>query len=418
MFYKNLKEKFKNYPSHSIMFTLITLFDTFTQKSKFFKVILSIFLIKSYLFYMKLLNDFYLIKDNIKHNIMEFKKVYDKPKICAIVKADAYGHGIEGTVNSIKGLVDFFGVADSLEAVKVRAVTSKPILVLSMVDVTALKDCITKNISLSVSQLMYLRQIEDIAKKLCVNAKIHLKINSGMNRLGFCSKKNFLRAVDYINKSNFLVLEGIYTHFFDSLNQTILERQYNKFNQYLSLINTQNIIIHAGASNASITSSKYHFDMVRLGLLMYGYSEKQDSLSNGKKFFNLLPALKVTARIVNSVNVKKGNFVGYGRNYIATHNMKIACVSMGYADGFLRTNSNRGRVIIKGKFAPIVGSICMDLFMVDISDIKCKIGDEVVVLGKDGNLEINANEIAQNANTIPYEILTNFKRDRMNYHII
>lgn len=350
---------------------------------------------------------------------MEFKKVYDKPKICAIVKADAYGHGIEGTVNSIKGIVDFFGVTDSLEAIKVRAVTSKPILVLSMVNSTALGECIMANISLSVSQTKYLRQIERIAKKLGVKAKIHLKVNSGMNRLGFSNKKSFLLAVEYINKSEFLVLEGIYTHFFDSLNETILERQYNDFKQYLSLINTQNVIVHAGASNASITDPKYHFDMVRLGLFIYGYCEKQDVLLDDQtKMFNLLPALKITAKIVNIVSVKKGDYVGYGRNYIATHNMKIACVSMGYADGFLRTNSNRGRVIIDGKFAPIVGSICMDLFMVDISGVKCKIGDDVVVLGKDGNLEIDANEIGQNANTISYEILTNFKRDRMNYHTI
>ena len=367
---------------------------------------------------MKLLNDFYLIRDNLWHNIAEFKKVYSV-KICAIVKADAYGHGIEEVVHSIKSMVDFFGVADSLEAVKVRAITSKPILVLSMVDATALDECILGNISLSVSQVMYLKKIEAVAKKLGTKAKIHLKVNSGMNRLGFGNKKSFVKALEIIQKSNFLVLEGVYTHFFDSLSDDVMEEQYNKFKQYLSFIDTPNVIIHMGASNASIASPKYHFDMVRLGLFMYGYIECQKKLSNNQsQLFNLLPALKITAKIVNIVDVKKGDYIGYGRNYIATHSIKVACISMGYADGFLRANSNIGRVIIKGKFAPIVGSVCMDLFMVDVTDILCKVGDEVVILGKGGNIEIEASEIANNTKTIVYEVLTNFKRDRMNYHIV
>lgn len=378
---------------------------------------------KSYLFSMKLLNDFYLLKDNIIHNIMEFKKAYAKPKICAIVKADAYGHGIEGVANAIKRIVDFFGVADSLEAIKVRAVSAKPILILSMVDSADLSQCIRANISLSVSQICYLKQVEKYARKLGQKAKIHLKINTGMNRLGFNSKKNFLSAVNYISKSKFLVLEGIYTHFFDSLNEKSVERQYEKFKSYLNLLDTRKIIIHAGASNASVLSSRYHFDMVRLGLFMCGYCEKlgynthNDSNTKNENFA-LLPALKITAKIVHIVSVKKGEYVGYGKNYLATHNMKIACVSMGYADGFLRTNSNKGRVIVNGKFASIVGSICMDLFLLDVTNLACKLGDEVTILGKSGELEIDANEIATNANSIAYEILTNFKRDRMNYHII
>lgn len=369
--------------------------------------------------YMKLLNSFYLLKNNIRHNIMQFKNKYSKPKICAIVKADAYGHGLDGVVGSIKDLVDFFGVADSLEAVKVRAVSSKPILVLSMVDECDMIKCIKGNISLSVSNIKYLKQLESYAKKTGQKAKIHLKINTGMNRLGFKSIKCFLFAVNYITNSKYLVLEGVYTHFFDSVNENILEKQYKIFNNFLSAINTQDIIVHAGASNASVTNLKYHFDMVRLGLFIYGYCEKfKDSFISTCDEFKLLPAVKITAKIVNIVDIKKGEYVGYGRNYIATHSIKVACVSMGYADGFLRTNSNKGKVIVNDRFAPIVGTICMDLFMIDISNISCKIGDEVVILGRSGTLEIDANEIATNTNTIAYEILTNFKRDRMNYYII
>lgn len=359
---------------------------------------------------MNLLNTFEIFTDNIRQNITNFKSHFKNVKICAIVKADAYGHGIEGVVKDIERLVDFFGVVDEQEALKVRNVSSKPILILSMINNCSLNEIIKQNISLSASNMPYLKRIEKTAKIENKVAKIHLKINTGMNRLGLYTKQNFIKLVEYINQSNYLTLEGIYTHFYDSTNKERTEVQYQKFCEYLRLIDTKNVIIHASASNACFLDDKYLFDMVRLGNLIYGYLDFIPP-------FLLHPALKITSTIVNIVNVKKGEGIGYGAKFIAPKNMKVATISLGYADGFLRANSNNGEVIVKNNYAKIVGNICMDLFMIDVTNINCKIGDKVIVLGSNGSKQITATQIANRTNTINYEVLTNFKRDRMNYII-
>ena len=128
--------------------------------------------------------------------------------------------------------------------------------------------------------------------------------------------------------------------------------------------------------------------------------------------------MKITATILNIVPVKKGEYVGYGKNYMASQNMRVACVSIGYADGYLRANSNKSRVIVNNQYANIVGNICMDLFLIDVTNISAKVGDEVIVLGEAIGKKITATEIAQNTNTIEYEVLTNFKVERMKEHLI
>ena len=358
---------------------------------------------------MQLSNIFTIYPKHIINNILEFKK-YTDAKICAIVKADAYGHGIEGVVQSVKGYVDFFGVADECEALKVREITNKPILILNMALKQNLEMLIKNQISLSVSSLKYLKTIINVAKKLKIKAKVHIKINTGMNRLGFSNIGSFKKALKCLKNEEFVVFEGIYTHFFDSTNKTVTEVQYNEFCKYVDEAKTNfNPIIHASASNAVLMDKKYQFDMVRLGISMYGYSELDVA-----KF---TPALSLTSKITNIIKVKKGQTVGYGGNYTAQSNIKVACVALGYADGLLRANSNNGKVIVNKKYAQIVGNICMDLFMIDVTNINCRVGDTVVIIGKQGDLEITAQDIAKNTNTICYEVLTNLKRDRMNYRV-
>lgn len=356
---------------------------------------------------MKLLNKFIVFPKKIVANIQKFKKQCSA-KICAIVKADAYGHGIGGVVPYIKQYVDFFGVADEREALKVRSLTAKPIVILNMVKSENLPELLTKQISLSVSNFAYLKQILKVANTLKIKAKIHLKINSGMNRLGVGSEERFKQMLNFISPQNMLVLEGVYTHFHDSLNMESTENQYQVFCQFLKHIDGKHKpIIHASATNAVLINPKYQFDMVRLGIAMYGYCDIPSQ--------NFIPALQLESTIANIVNVKKGEYVGYGDNFVARKNMKVACVSLGYADGFLRANSNNGKVIVNDIFCSIVGNICMDLFMIDVSHVKCKVGDRVVVIGESLDKKITAQDIAQNTNTISYEILTNLKRDRMQY---
>lgn len=358
---------------------------------------------------MQLFNVFTIYPKNIVNNILEFKKHCDA-KICAIVKADAYGHGIDGVVQNVRRYIDFFGVADECEALKVRALSSKPILILNMTLKQNLEMLIKNQISLSVSSVKYLKTILKIAKKLKIKAKVHIKINTGMNRLGFSNMESFKTALELLKKEDSVIFEGIYTHFFDSANRITTEIQYNDFCRYINIAKQNfNPIIHASASNAVLMDKKYQFDMVRLGISMYGYSEL-----NAVKF---TPALSLTSKITNILSVKKGQTVGYSGNYTAQSNIKVACVALGYADGLLRANSNNGKVIVNGKYAQIIGNVCMDLFMIDVTNIKCKLGDDVVIIGRQAGLEITAQDIAKRTNTICYEVLTNLKRDRMNYRI-
>lgn len=356
---------------------------------------------------MKLLNKFIVYPKKIVANITKFKS-HCNAKICAIVKADAYGHGIGGVVPYIKKYVDFFGVADEREAPKVRSLTAKPILVLNMVEIDNLPRLLTEQISLSVSNFAYLKQILKVANKLNIKAKIHLKINTGMNRLGVGSEKLFKQMLNFISSQDTLVLEGVYTHFHDSLNMKSTENQYQIFCEFLKQIDGKHKpIIHASATNAVLINPKYQFDMVRLGIAMYGYCDIPSQ--------NFTPALQLESTITNIVSVKKGECVGYSNNFVANKKMKVACVSLGYADGFLRANSNNGKVIVNNSYASVVGNVCMDLFMIDVSHVKCKVGDRVIVIGESLDKKITAQDIAQNTNTISYEILTNLKRDRMQY---
>ena len=358
----------------------------------------------------KALNNFYLSAKNIRDNILLFKQSFPLTKVCAIVKANAYGHGIKNVVNSIKDLVDYFGVADFFEAQKVRNLSAKPVLILAPVMDEQMEWCIKNCVSLSVSSVEYLKKIEKTAKRLHLSALVHLAVNSGMNRLGFSKKEKFEKTVEYLQGSNHLTLQGVYTHFHNSTDRVSTEIQYQKFCNIIACVKNKNIIIHASASNACLLDKKYAFDMVRLGLLMYGYCEMPVK--------NLKPVMKITATILNIVPVKKGEYVGYGKNYMASQNMCVACVSIGYADGYLRANSNKSRVIVNNQYANIVGNICMDLFLIDVTNISAKVGDEVIVLGEAIGKKITATEIAQNTNTLEYEILTNFKVERMKEHLI
>lgn len=364
---------------------------------------------------MKLLNEFEFSYKIIRQNLLAYKQKFNDVKVCAIVKADAYSHGLTNVVLATKSLVDFYGVADSLEALKVRNVTSKPILILNMVDSDDLPTLIEQNISLSVFSLSFLNQVEKQAKLQNKIANIHIKINTGMNRLGLKRLTLFKKILEKIEQSKYLKLEGVYSHIYNSSNEKDCEKQREIFMSFLKLIDKKTkYIAHLSASEIAVKNPNFKFDMVRLGLLIYGY--------NSAGFLkSLKPCLKITSKIVNIINIKKGEIVGYGANFVAQKNMKIGCVAMGYADGFLRSNSNKGKVIINGEFCNVVGNVCMDLFMVDITNVDCKIMDEVVILGSQSyngkTITITAEDLAKINQTIPYEILTNFKFKRMLYKV-
>lgn len=342
----------------------------------------------------------------IRHNIGEFKKINGNVKICGVVKADGYGHGIKNFVPKIDCMLDAYGVATAKEAIRLRKHTQKPILVLNFVEKKDLVLCAKNKITISVFCMQHLLQIEQQNIKI----DVHLAINSGMNRIGIGNIDEFFDMLNFCKTHCNICIKGIFTHFYNAKNSNDVKHQICIFNQFLQVLDlyydTKKLCVHTSASEASIKHN-FCFDMVRLGILMYGYLEQKCEMS-------LRPALSVTSKIINITHIKKGQSVGYGKAFVAQKNMKIATVPLGYADGIFRSYAKSGKVIINGKYSKIVGNICMDMFMCDVTNTNCRIGDKVTLLGTDGKKSILASDIARATNTICYEVLTNIKQNRMN----
>jgi len=353
---------------------------------------------------MKCFNDYIVDIDILKNNCWNIKKLIGKNvKFCAIVKADAYGLGCEAICKSLKGLADFFAVACLKEALKIREFdkTTK-ILILGVVSPKEYEICAENNISISIGTLEQLEKINN--EKL----NIHLQVNTGLNRFGFRSLVEFKKALKLIDSKENVKLEGVYSHFATKEQDVkFINIQFFKFLQFKNLVKDKNVICHIANSFATLQNEKFHLEMVRNGFsLYYGY----------KNIFNK-PVLTIKSKVINITTIKKGDSIGYDRTYVATKKMKVAVISIGYADGFDRRLSNNFQVIINDKKCPVVGLVCMDVFMVDISDVNAQVGDEVILLGKSKNHQITLFDYAKSLNTSPYEVLLKFNHKRMNYII-
>lgn len=340
----------------------------------------------------------------IKSNLLKCKKYIHNTKICAVVKADGYGVGVKNVVKAIDDEVDFYAVACFVEATKLRKQTNKKILVLNKVPTDKIKSCVKQNISFSVTSIL---DIQNILKlNLCEKVNIHIAINTGMNRIGFGNKKNFEKAVKILHKNRKKInIEGIFTHIFNAVNQRDTNKQICIFKHYLEILqkyfDTTKILKHTTASFATVKYPQFHFDMIRLGIALFGGLE--DSLDIKQK-----QVVELTTKIVDIHKIKMGDSVGYNKAYVAKKDMTIATIPVGYADGIFRNISKKGFVKIAGKLCKIVGNVCMDMMMVDVSNIEARVGEKVVII--DDKLTID--KIAKWCGTISYEILTNIKTKR------
>ena len=327
-------------------------------------------------------------------------------KLCAMVKANAYGHGIEVVCRVLKSSVDFFGTATVQEAEQIRNIVDTPVLLVAKIYPKNVNWCAKNNISVTVDSLQELQEFEKLLKKNQV-LKVHLKINTGLNRIGFNNIEDFLEAYSYVTtESTKLQLEGVYTHYATKGNDVaFIMQQYSRFLKYINKIDTTNIIVHCCNSYATDHYDFMHHDMVRCGFNLYGYSTKP-----GYK-----PVAKIASKIISMHNVPKGQTIGYDRSYKAQEDMIVGVVAMGYADGLDRRNSNKSQVIINGQLADVVGNICMDVCMVDLTHVKgVKLWDEVVILGNDGKKEISPQYYADILDTSAYEVLLKFNQRRSN----
>ena len=357
---------------------------------------------------MKSFNDFIVDVKQLKINALNIKSNLDRNvKLCAIVKANAYGLGVETVCKTLYGIADFFAVSSLWEALNIRIFDKiTPIVVLGMTDLENIQVASKNDISISVSSLEQLLKIEQYSAEFGCNSKLHLQVNSGLNRYGFKSLPLFKSALKVIESSNNLELEGVYSHFATKSNDvSFLKKQFVKFNQFKNVVKNENVIFHISNSYATSLDKKFHLNMVRNGFALYG----------GNSYFGNKFVLSIKSKLVNIFEVKKGDTIGYDRTFVVPKAMKIGVVPLGYADGYDRRLSNKFYVLAGGEKCRILGNICMDCFMIDLTNTDANVGDDVVILGKQKQRTITLQDIAEALQTSPYEVLLKFNYKRMNY---
>ncbi len=337
------------------------------------------------------------------------KKIGRNVNILSMVKADAYGHGAVPVAQTLAAAgSDALGVATVEEGIELRQSHIKqPILVLAGAYVEQLDQFLKYKLTPVLHELETLKALDGKVQARRTTLGIQLEVDTGMGRIGFPSAESdaWLPA---LGKLKAVKLAGVFSHFADAetANENYTERQLKNFQQVLDRLRRAGIVhssSHMSKSAALITVPAAHFAMVRPGLILYGmYPSPQI-----KKQISLKPVLSWRTRIIQLKRSPAGSSVGYGRTFVTKRNSLIATLPVGYADGYRRLLSNRAQVLVRGQRAPVVGRVSMDLTTVDVTDIRnVQQGDEVVLVGRQGNAEITADEMAAWANTISYEIFT------------
>ena len=354
----------------------------------------------------------------LETNVKQLRSKLSKScQFMAVVKADGYGHDAKVVSKyAIKGGASQFGVATLKEGIKLRSYgVKKPILILG--NLYTKRDLIISfknDLMPTISSIRECLICNNIGKQFESKFSLHLKVDTGMSRLGFESDE-FVQAFEKIKSFQNISIKGIYSHLssadeqnsLDPKSSTQLQRQ--KFQKLLKQINidrTKNITIHLANSAGMLINKDFHFHMVRVGLSMYGYSP----LEQIDKNISLKPALFLKVKVAFIRIIDKGVSVSYGGKFVSSRKTKLAILSIGYADGVPRNLSGKIKVIYKNKLYPQVGSITMDQMMVDITNSnEIKVGSTMVLLGSDGDKTISPLDWARESNTIPWEILCSFK---------
>lgn len=346
--------------------------------------------------------------DAVRYNFAQTKRLIEKgTSLLVVVKGNAYGHGIFEVSKILQEIgADFLGVATLDEALFLRKKRiNMPILILGSVLEHELEPAIKNNITLTLCHLGLAKSIDRLASQFKKRASVHVKVDTGMGRIGVWHEE----AHDFVKKIfNFknIFIEGIYTHFsIAGRDKFFTSYQIDSFTSLLENLSRSGIEIphrHAANSLATVNLKKSHLNLVRPGLIIYGMYPKR---SFSRKL-ELKPALSLKSRIVFLKKTPAGRSISYGRTYITQRPTVIATLPIGYADGYGRILSNKAKVLVRGQRAPVVGKVTMDQTMVDVGHIEgVKLGDEVVLIGKQGENEIRCEELARLAGTIPYEIV-------------
>ncbi|MEA4816736.1 MAG: alanine racemase [Lachnospiraceae bacterium] len=331
-------------------------------------------------------------------------------KVMGIVKADAYGHGALETAKVILyNGADALGVAIANEGINLRQNNILvPILILGYTPPALLSDVVSNNLIQTIFSFESALKLSEAAKALGKTAKIHIKIDTGMGRIGFLPNEKAYDEIIEISKLPYIEVEGIYTHFStaDEADKEFTNYQDKLFREAVLRLSEKglDIPVRHGANSAAIMDFDDKFyNFVRPGIILYGLYPSNEVK---KEKLPLLPVMSIKTNISYVKEVPAGTPIGYGRKFTTKEKSVIATVPIGYADGFLRGMKNGGRVIVRGQYANVVGNVCMDQFMIDVSNIDgVSAMDEVIIMGSQGGCSITADEIAGILGTINYEVV-------------
>lgn len=349
--------------------------------------------------------------DAIVHNYNEIRKNLPKDiKIMGIIKADAYGHGALPVARELNSChIDMFGVATIQEGISLRknGITN-PMLILGFTGEEDYADLVEYDLIQTVYEKSMAIRLNEVAANHSKKAKIHIKIDTGMGRLGFSTDKDTVQVIKELSGLNHLEIDGIFTHFSkaDEKDSNYTDSQIDLFSDFLEELKSLPLTIpniHASNSAGILSHLNGHFNMVRAGIILYG-CYPSDSVCRDK--IHLMPALSVSAKVIFIKSLPAGKSISYGGIYQTSAETKIATVSIGYADGYSRLLSNKGRVLVGGQYANVIGRVCMDQMMIDVTNIpNLSIGDEVILFGKQNDKSISIEEIASLSETINYEVM-------------
>ncbi len=345
--------------------------------------------------------------DAAEHNFNVTRaKLPENVKLLCVIKADAYGHGAVPLAKLFEGRADFYGVACIEEAIELKKAGIKtPVLILGAVPKEFYSDIVKYDIRVPIFNLEDAKALSAEAVKQNKTAPFHFCVDTGMSRIGFQVNKESADACLEITKLPNIEAEGLFSHFATAdekdLSKAIAQR--DKFKEFIKLLEERgiNIPIKHINNSAGIMNFDEYFDMCRMGIILYGLYPSHEVDEN---LLKIKPVMEWRAHITHIKELEPGREISYGGTYKTGETRRIATIPVGYADGYPRCLSNKGKVIINGEFAPITGRVCMDQFMVDITGIDAKVGDTVVLVGKSGSKELSMEEVSESAYSFNYEL--------------
>ncbi len=347
----------------------------------------------------------------VAHNIKLIKEKIGGSRLMLIVKADAYGHGALAVAKAAEKAADYLAVAEMGEAMELRAGgICAPILILGYTSPSLYAAALENDITLTLFTAESAKALSDLCVKTGKTARVHFAVDTGMGRIGWQVCEQSADEAAEAARLPGIYAEGIFSHFAtaDCENSSFAEEQRAQFERFLSMLKTRGVDIPIKHMNnsAGLVKFREQYDMVRAGIVLYGLYPSENVKAAAGESFALRPAMELITHIAHIKELEAGKPISYGATYVTARKTRVATLPVGYADGYPRALSSKGEVLVHGVRCPILGRVCMDQMMVDISAVpEAKAEDKVVLVGRDGAECISAEEIAAHADTITYEFI-------------